>query len=90
MDGFYWKCSECGWIGKPDDALHAHHPFSPPPSSDEIVGCPKCYEVNTMQMVCDEPGCKEVKTCGFPTDAGYRQTCGKHYIAASAVRGGKG
>jgi hypothetical protein len=27
---------------------------------------------------CDEPGCTEQRTCGFPTDKGYRNTCGKH------------
>lgn len=31
---------------------------------------------------CDEPGCKEADTCGFPTATGYRRTCGKHYREA--------
>jgi hypothetical protein len=29
--------------------------------------------------LCDEPGCKERSTCGFPTPSGYRRTCGEHY-----------
>lgn len=28
---------------------------------------------------CDEPGCYEQISSGFPTDNGYRQTCGTHY-----------
>ena len=90
MQGFHWKCSDCGWLGEPAEALHAPHPFVDQPSSDEIVGCPECREVNTMQMVCDEPGCREVKTCGFNTDAGYRQTCGKHYQAALSATANAG
>ena len=31
---------------------------------------------------CDEPGCDRETSCGFPTDAGYRRTCGDHYRAA--------
>ncbi len=33
---------------------------------------------------CDEPGCKEGATCGFPIPGGYRRTCGKHYREAEA------
>lgn len=29
---------------------------------------------------CDEPGCFEHVSCGWPSDDGYRSTCGKHYI----------
>ena len=32
---------------------------------------------------CDEPGCEQEATCGRPSDAGYRRTCGGHYRAAS-------
>lgn len=32
-------------------------------------------------MQCDEPGCLEKATCGFPTPDGYRRTCHKHYRA---------
>lgn len=28
---------------------------------------------------CDEPGCYNQISAGFPTDDGYRTTCGKHY-----------
>ena len=28
---------------------------------------------------CDEPGCYEQISSGFPVEGGYRQTCGEHY-----------
>jgi len=28
---------------------------------------------------CDEPGCYEKISAGFPVEGGYRQTCGEHY-----------
>jgi len=31
---------------------------------------------------CDEPGCEQEATCGWPSDAGYRRTCGHHYRVA--------
>lgn len=41
---------------------------------------------------CDEPGCGRVATCGWPSDGGYRRTCGIHYRAALAPQpeGGQG
>jgi hypothetical protein len=29
--------------------------------------------------LCDEPGCFNYISCGWPTDEGYRSTCGDHY-----------
>lgn len=34
---------------------------------------------DVMPEVCDEPGCLEFVSCGWPTPAGYRSTCSKHY-----------
>ncbi len=31
--------------------------------------------------ICDEPGCRELATCGYQTPSGYRRTCGKHFNA---------
>lgn len=28
---------------------------------------------------CDEPGCKKQRTCGWPSDRGYRNTCSEHW-----------
>jgi len=36
-------------------------------------------ELKTFALVCDEPGCYEYASCGWPTsDGGYRRTCGQH------------
>ena len=69
-------CAECNWRGHLKDVLTALNPFD---LEDEIVGCPRCKSVNSISGVCDEMGCEEIDTCGFPTPEGYRRTCGKHY-----------
>lgn len=69
-------CTECNWKGMACEQLEADNPFDP---EDVIVGCPKCFSVNTLRGVCDEEGCWEESSCGFPTfDNGYRRTCSKH------------
>jgi hypothetical protein len=32
------------------------------------------------ERCCDEPGCTEDGTCGWPTESGYRRTCYRHWI----------
>jgi len=70
----HFKCKECGKITK--TYLKAKNPFN---KTDDIFGCPNCKGINTLYRICDEPNCKEIAICGFPTDKGYRNTCGKHY-----------
>lgn len=36
------------------------------------------FIADDMNGICDEPGCLEEASCGFPTDARYRYTCYKH------------
>lgn len=31
------------------------------------------------ERMCDEPGCEEEASCGYPTATGYRRTCFTHY-----------
>jgi len=68
------KC-ECGWKGEDDELLRARDPFI---KGETLVACPKCRDAFELIYVCDEPGCWETRTCGMPTDKGYRETCGKH------------
>jgi hypothetical protein len=68
-------CEECGWLGQDSEMLKAPSPFDP---EHTIVGCPRCREVETLVVACDEPGCSAKVTCGTPTPDGYRNTCGKH------------
>jgi len=40
------------------------------------------YQFEKMKQkfaLCDEPGCSDRVTCGWPSDNGYRSTCSKHY-----------
>ena len=70
----YLVCTErCGWSGKSDDKLVAPNPFNP---AEDIVGCPGCFEVNTLVYACDV--CQKRACCGTPTEDGYRWTCSKH------------
>ena len=71
------KCDElrCGWQGMAHEVLTATHPFN---VYDKIEGCPKCRQCGTIIQVCDEPGCWNHASCGAPTPAGYRSTCGNH------------
>ena len=70
-------CEECHWQGTDTQQLEASNPFNP---EDVIVGCPECYSINTLRVVCDERDCWDTATCGTPTEDGYRNVCGKHYM----------
>lgn len=70
-------CSDwrCGWRGEESEILVAPDPFNP---GSEITACPKCREIGTTRVACDEPDCWDESTCGTPTPTGYRNTCDKH------------
>jgi hypothetical protein len=58
-----------------DEILRAANPFDP---EDDVCGCPRCKSVDSTVYACDEPGCWKDASCGTPTEAGYRSTCGAH------------
>ena len=69
-------CANCGWHGLRSNLLEARHPFIP---RDVVVGCPSCFEVDTIRKACEFPRCHEEVTCGgLDADDVYRSTCGKH------------
>ena len=70
-----WKCRECAVTVT--EYLTAPNPFD---ATDSIIGCPNCKCVDSLEGVCDEHGCNQISSCGFPTETRYRRTCGKHYI----------
>lgn len=77
-----WLCQSCDWIGDDAELLRAPNPFDP----DSIIcGCPKCKAVDDIINACDEPGCVRQASCGFPTQNGYRRTCGRHAYADPAA-----
>lgn len=75
-----YKCGNCGKISQQKDILTAPDPFD---LGEIIFGCPFCKQIGELFTLCDEPGCKEISTCGFPSKNsknGYRRTCGKHIV----------
>ena len=74
---YFLKCRDCDFCGDSTGFLKAKNPFNP---EDDVWGCPSCCSVNNYDLVCDEPGCDEVVTCGTPTKDGYRQVCSEHYL----------
>lgn len=70
-------CEECGWIGMYSELLVAKHPFRKY-VGESVTGCPRCHDINTIVVACDEPGCWRPVSCGTPTEKGYRNTCGEH------------
>ena len=48
--------------------------------------CPHCIMEHVWPCPtiprCDEPGCDNEASCGWPSPTGYRRTCGDHYRAA--------
>jgi len=73
-----WRCSECYWTGPEGALLIGPNPFAP---DESVVGCPDCKGIDTAEMMCDVDGCKNLTSCGWPSDAGYRHTCHEHYPA---------
>ena len=76
LDPHRWQCRECDAYMHEVDMLTAPNPFDP---KDTLVGCPNCKSVGSFREICDEAGCNDEATCGFPAkDSGYRRTCYDH------------
>lgn len=41
----------------------------------------------TPHLCCDEPGCGKHAHCGWPSEKGYRRTCGEHMRIAKSLEG---
>jgi hypothetical protein len=68
----YWRCD---WIGTEADVLTAPDPFN---EGNTLYACPQCRD-QTVIDCCDEPGCTEAASCGWPVENGpYRHTCLDH------------
>lgn len=70
-----YKCAECGEIFPVRKLLRALNPFN---LRDTLLGCPSCKSVDAFALVCDEPGCNQISTCGWMDSGKYRRTCGDH------------
>jgi hypothetical protein len=64
------------------DALADDYPWYAAPDPAPLDECEWCtprheWPCPTIPR-CDEPGCEQEATCGWPSDTGYRRTCGPH------------
>jgi len=69
-----FRCTECEWCGNEGEIVR----FSDPESDQVWSVCPQCRAAEQFENICDEPGCKKVASCGWPSDGGYRRTCYDH------------
>lgn len=73
-----FECDYCGHVMAESDVLQT--PVARPKGGAPafVSQCPECGECNSFTNVCDEPGCRLEATSGWPTEHGYRRTCGRH------------
>jgi hypothetical protein len=71
-----YLCSECG--------RHCEVPisvmvkYSDRPTTPMNI-CPNCATIkSTIEMCCEEPGCKNMVECGTPFKGGYKHHCHLH------------
>jgi hypothetical protein len=74
----WFECDQCGAVMKESDVLQTAVPRPKGGDPAVVSQCPECGECECFTSVCDEPGCGAEVTCGWPTPAGYRRTCGEH------------
>lgn len=75
-DVIRWRCKFCREIFLQSELLSAPHPFS----TGSIPGCPRCKNTfgTEAEVACDEPGCDEDASCGWPSPEGYRHAMLPH------------
>lgn len=69
------RCEACRMILDVSAILTALNPFS---SSETVQGCPHCFAIDHFTVVCDEAGCEQDVSCGWPSADSYRMTCHDH------------
>jgi hypothetical protein len=67
------RCRKCQSITY--QYLRAANPFD---NSQEVIGCPQCYAVDSMVWACFEDGCKREVCLCIKTKNGYRMACVEH------------
>lgn len=77
LDKNRFKCEECGYICDEGEILVAPNPFN---DRRNLMGCPKCKEVDCFIGVCSYAGCNRNIVGGIKTDEyGYLTACSTHY-----------
>jgi hypothetical protein len=78
-----WRCQECGWRGDEEEIISFADPVL---EGNSWNICPECRAAEQFDNMCDEPECRKVATCGWPSPEGYRRTCFEHSSFAAAKR----
>ena len=74
-----YRCEVCGHVLPESQILQIQVPHpNRPPAYVMVNQCPECGECEQFVNVCDVPFCEKEATCGWPSEAGYRRTCGEH------------
>jgi hypothetical protein len=47
----------------------------------EVIKENQYDKLKELASLCDEPDCYDEISCGWPSEKGYRRTCGNHYIS---------
>lgn len=76
MSDLLFRCTACEWHGTEAQIDRVN---DPKPGSTAIWNvCSRCRDAEQFVNMCDEPGCNNEAGCGWPSDNGYRRTCGEH------------
>jgi hypothetical protein len=82
-----FRCDDCDHVMTEAEILRVTVPH--PKYRDRPIylnQCPECGECQNFTNMCDEPGCKERATSGWPTAGGdYRHTCFDHNADAQRI-----
>lgn len=77
-----FRCKECGWVG-PEGAIVRFSDPELPSNFWNIYPAPACRAAESLENMCDEPGCVAVASLGYPVgDDDYRRTCYQHWAAS--------
>ena len=69
------RCSYCESYVMNKDLLRAANPFN---KLKKIIGCPSCYSINSMMVICQSLTCKKEAVMGYLTEHGYHLNCYQH------------
>lgn len=69
-------CNKCYWEGNMTQMLMSTNPFD---LAEVIIGCPKCFSINSLSTVCCIPECWEGTTHGFSVKDDYLWICSDHF-----------
>jgi hypothetical protein len=73
-----FRCDVCGDILTESEIIQVPVPHPKRETYVMVNQCPECGECEDFTNICDAPFCEKEATCGWPSESGYRRTCGEH------------